>query len=153
MKNILIVLASLSSSAAFADGFVCVNETDRIAVKVYNHTHSEDGTRNGAVMIVSNQVSPRGFRTAAKFKDATSKLSNESSVYTAKVDLRYSDTNKDGQIAHVNIADISTITLDVDFSYANPVRDGAHVNGNLYLNTRDGETVSYLLDCARYLKN
>lgn len=153
MKNIFVVLAALSSSVAFADGFVCVNESDRIGVKIYNHTHAEDGTRNGAVMIVSNQVSPRGFRTAAKFRDATAKLSNESSVYTAKVDLRYNDTNKDGKIAYVNISDISSITLDVDFSYANPVREGAHVNGNLYLNTRDGETVSYLLDCARYLKN
>ena len=53
MKFILITALSLVSSAAMADGFRCQGEGFR--AKLYNEVQPERGTRNPAVLIVSQR--------------------------------------------------------------------------------------------------
>ena len=153
MKNLIVFFALFGSATAFADGFVCLGDYDRFAVKVYNHTTPSAGTRNGAVMVISDTTARAGSRTVAKFTDTNLLLKNSASVYTANVDHRFSDISKDGNIGGVDISAVKKVVLDIDFSYADPVAADVHVNGNLYLTDKTGETVSFLLNCKRYLKN
>lgn len=153
MKYALITLTMFSSIAAQADGFTCTSERDQVAVKVYNHTNPEFGTRNGAVMVVSDLRQERGNRTVARFRETNLLLSNKGSVYESKVDLRFNDTNKEGTLLGESVADLKKVRLNIDFNYSRPLADGETTGGVLALVRRDGSRKLHEVDCVRYLKN
>jgi hypothetical protein len=155
MKVTLSALAFLlASPAAFADGFVCHNSREALSVKVFNNTDPSAGTRNGAVMVLSDLSVGAGNKTIARFTDSNLTLSNQSSKYAAKVDHRFNDSNRKGElIAGTNIGALAQVNLDLDFSYARPVAHGAFVRGTLGLIKRNGQTTNLAMDCSRYLKN
>jgi hypothetical protein len=155
MKTIYALLGlALASTPAFADGFVCHGERDGLTIQVYNQTRPEAGTRNGAALIVSSDAVGAGRKTIARFTEANLTLGNEASVYTAKVDHRFNDSNRKGElIGGTKLGFLQYLVLNLDFTYARPVADGAPVRGDLTLVKRNGEQIAIDMDCARYLKN
>ena len=156
MKNIIFVMAAVmaTSSAAFADGFVCETRAQDLNVKVYNNTKAENGTRNAAVMVVSDPSVTYGRKTIARFTDVNGTISSKGAYYTANVDLRFNDSSRKGElIGGTKLGELDTIELAVDFNYSRPIADGEEVRGTLLLNKRNGQTIEKALDCVRYLKN
>lgn len=155
MKTIFGMMAMiLASSPAMADGFVCESAREGLVVKIFNHVNPEQGTRNGAVMVLSDSEVQAGRKTIARFTDVNGTLASSNLVYTAKVDHRFNDSGSKGELlAGTKIGALKTIALDVAFTYTYPVADGAYVRGDLLLTKRNGDEVRVALDCARYLKN
>ncbi len=154
MKTLIIALAALTTaSIASADGFVCVSTAQDLKVHVFNHVTPQAGTRNGAVMVLSNPKVSLGRKTIAKF-DSEGLLSNEASRYTADVDLRFTDSSRKGElIAGTKLGYIDSMVLDVDFTYAAPVISGTVIDGVLTIAKRNGESTLVNMECERYLKN
>lgn len=154
MKGLILSMALLAGSAAFADGFVCVNYAENIKVQVYNNTQPEEGTRNSAIMVVSDPSVQSGRKTIATFEDADSLLINDGTTYTAKVDLRYNNSGREGEnILGTKLGNVSFIVLDVDFNYSQPIRDGGEVAGELIVQKRNKtEDIRVDVYCTRYLK-
>lgn len=153
MKNVLVFLAAVFSAPAFADGFVCQSLEEGIKVKVFNHTHAEEGTRNAAIMIVSDLNVNGGRKTIATFEASDSLLTNDGATYTSKVDLRFNGSERKGEnILSTKLGEVKFIILDIDFSYAYPVAAGEEVAGELILKKRNGEVIRTDVACTRYLK-
>jgi hypothetical protein len=154
MKAMFVTLAILASSmVAKADGFVCTSESG-LVVRVYNHTSAEEGTRTAAIMVLSDSSIGAGNKTIASFSDTKRTLSSSHQVYTAKVDLRVSESNRKGElIAGTKLGQLSKIVLDVFFSYAAPLAHGEEVGAELTLVKRNGDQIVESANCARYLKN
>jgi hypothetical protein len=155
MKTIFAALAlALTATPALADGFICESEADSLVLKVFHHTAPSAGTRNSAVMILSDASVQAGNKTIARFRDTNLTLGNEASVYTAKVDHRFNDSNREGElIGGTKIGNLKYVVLDVDFSYGRPVAAGTLLRGDLTLVKRDGTQIDLPMVCARYLKN
>ena len=149
----VIAIATFSASAQ-ADGFSCQTEDGSVNVKIYNHVLPENGTRNGAVMVLSDTSVSGGRKTIARFTDVNGRLSSRSSVYVADVDLRFNDSGRKGElILGTKLGMLDTVIADIDFSYAAPVAAGEEVEGTLVLVKRDGSRIKSALSCSRYLKN
>ena len=152
-NTLTIVALAAFSASAYADGFGCQTTDGSLNVKIYNHVQPTDGTRNGAVMVLSDPSVMGGRKTIARFTDVNGRLDNRSSVYTADVDLRYNDSSRKGElILGTKLGYVDTITADIDFSYASPVEDGAEMGGKLVIAKRDGSKIRADLACVRYLK-
>ncbi len=154
MKNLMIVLAALISTSAFADGFVCQSNDGELKVKAYHHVNAMDGTRNAAVMILSDNTIQYGNKTIAKFESAEGLLDNNGSLYTANVDLRFNNTGRQGElIGGTKLGQLDQVQLVVPFSYADPVAHGEEMISTLILIKRDGSKIFIDMTCERYLKN
>jgi hypothetical protein len=154
MKVFAIVFAALVSTTAQADGFVCEGNRDSLIVKVYNHTQPTEGTRNAAVMVVSDPSIQLGNKTIARFSDVNSTLSNKGAFYMADVDLRFNDSGRKGElIGGTKLGQLKHISLDVNFSYGEPINSGETAPAILSLIKRNGETIDLDMNCSRYLKN
>ena len=155
MKTLLLAALALTSASAHADGFKCADSArEGLNVTVYNHTDASEGTRNAAVMIVSDSNINYGNKTIARFKDSSSTLSSSGASYVANVDLRFNDSSRKGElIGGTKLGQLDQIELDVDFSYGSPVEAGTTVPGTLSLVKRDGDVITIDMDCKRYLKN
>ncbi len=156
MKMFLVLTMSVSalSTAALADGFECQAPTGDLNVKAYNSTHAGEGTRNAAVLILSNPQISSGRKTIARFTDVNGTLANSGASFEADVDLRYNDSARKGElIGGTKLGELDTITLDVAFSYGSPVEAGAELPGKLTLVKRNGDLIELDLVCTRYLKN
>jgi hypothetical protein len=155
MKHIIVTALVLISTSAFADGFVCQTRNGDLDVKVYNNTDASRGTRAAAVLVLSDPEATAGNKTVARFTGAAGTLTNTGSSYMANVDLRFSDlNNKTALVAgRVQLQELDTVKLDVDFSYSQPLPAGESVNGELTLNTRAGDHIVMDVLCSRYLKN
>lgn len=153
MKNTIIFLALLTSAPVFADGFKCQTLEHDLAVKVFNHTDANIGTRKAATMIISDLTVQEGRKTIAKFTDSNVTLSSSGATYVARVDLRYNDSGRKGEnIGGTKLGELKNIIVDVDYSYAEPVEDGESVLGTITLLKRNGEALEFDLECERYLK-
>ncbi|NUM88763.1 MAG: hypothetical protein HUU37_06135 [Bdellovibrionales bacterium] len=154
MKKLIAVMAiAMTSTAALADGFQC-ESADGLVAKVYNHASPEAGTRNAAVMVLSDSSVGAGRRTIARFTDVNGTLGNSGAVYLARVDHRFNDSGRKGElIAGTKIAFIRDIELRIDFTYGAPMANGDHAPGALTLVKRNGEVTGLEMDCYRYLKN
>lgn len=94
MKNSILSLRSalifglmgLAPLTARADGFVCESTHESLRIQVYNQTQPEAGTRNVAVMVLSDPSKPQGARTLARFRADHDDLSNSGARYTAVLD-------------------------------------------------------------------
>lgn len=154
MKALVVLMTALFGSQAFADGFVCENLEHNVTVKVYNHTQPTLGTRNAAKMIVSNPSIADGRKTIATFADADALLTNDGSTYTGKVDHRYIESRRKGELlAGTKLGNVAFVILDVDFSYASPVVDGSELAGELIIQRRSGDDIRIDVLCERYLKH
>ncbi len=154
MKKALLTLAMVGalSTPALADGFICSAIDHDLNVKVYNHTSPKMGTRNAAVMILSNPTVGQGRRTIAIFRDVSNTLSNEGSNYLAKVDLRFNDSGRKGEfVAGTRLGEIATIDLSVDHVYGDNFEKGSLTTALAVISLRNGETIVADLDCERYL--
>lgn len=155
MKALMTIAAvvMMAGVQAKADGFVCTSESG-LNIKVYNHTQPDLGTRTGAIMVVSDSSINAGNKTIATFKDVTGLLTSKELLYTGKVDLRFNDTARKGElIGGTKLGELSKIMLNVNFSYLHPVSYGEELSAHLYLVKRNGDVLDESVSCARYLKN
>lgn len=153
MKALLISIALLSGTIAQADGFKCITESG-LNIKVYNHTQPASGTRNAAIMVVSDANVGLGNKTIASFSDVKNTLSSKSATYTAKVDLRVLESNRKGElIGGTKLGYLAALVLDVHFSYAAPLAHSEKTTAQLMLVKRDGQKLIEEAVCTRYLKN
>jgi hypothetical protein len=152
MKNLFLVVSlMIASSSAFADGFVC--RGNDLVVRTYNNVQPSEGTRNAAILVISDKTVKYGRKTIAKFKGENT-LKNSGTNYVANVDLRYNNSKRKGEyIGGTRLGELKTIELYVNYSYANPRSNGSHVEGQLLLNKRNRDVIPVALDCYRYLKN
>lgn len=155
MKSVLFTaLISLATTAANADGFLCETTDGSLNVKVFNNTYAEDGTRNVAVMVVSDANVGAGNKTIARFTGANQTVSSEGAQYHAKVDLRYNDSGRKGElILGTKLGYLASIDLAVDFLYGQDMENGEQTSGVLTLTKRNGDEISSPMVCTRYLKN
>lgn len=153
MKTFIFIAAIALSFSAHADGFKC--ETDSgLIVQVYNHTDANNGTRTGAVMVISEPTYQRGNRTIASFSAEKKTLTSKSLSYVGNVDLRVKESNRKGELLlGTKLGYVDQIALHVDFSYARPTVNGALMMAELVVLKRDGSTISESAGCERYLKN
>jgi len=156
MKKTILFLsavASLASQAAMADGFICSTE-DGLTIKMYNHVQPALGTRNGAVMILSDDSIQYGRKTIARFTDVKGTLSNSGASYEANVDLRFNDSGRKGELVlGTKLGELDRVYVDVAFNYAAPVSTQELVAGTITATKRNGEIIEQALECSRYLKN
>ena len=128
MKNAIVLLATLLSTTAFADGFICESAEQNLKVHVYNQVQPELGTRSAAIMILSDTSVQAGRKTIATFSSTDALLTNDGASYTAKVDLRFNNSGRKGEnIGGTKLGELKNVTLDVAFSYSEPVEAGAEV--------------------------
>lgn len=150
MKKTIALLTLLLTTAAYADGFRCATLPGDIGITVYNHTQPSEGTRNGAVMILSDRNQESGSRTIATFRDIASTLDNSGARYEANVDLRFKEINK---VSSFDIQGLDTVVLDVDYIYSHPVNAGTQLTGRITYTQRNGHSSTEDVICERYLKN
>lgn len=138
------------ATPAFADGFVCEAPAENINIRVFNRTDPGQGTRNVAVMVVSDPSLPFGKRTVARFEADEGRVSNVGTVYTAVMNPQPMVISK--TIAGMRLAQIQEVLLRVDFKYRRPVEHGTIVGAVLELYNINGDQLWVDMDCARYLK-
>ena len=143
-----------SSVSAFADGFVCLVPNRDLKIKIYNYTDPDEGTRNAAVMVLSDPTVSDGRKTIARFSDIDSTLDNYGAAYEAEVDLSNPDTGRAGErILGTRLGSIDRFKVELAFNYNSPVADGEEVFGSLHVLKKNGEEIPAVLECVRYLKN
>jgi hypothetical protein len=146
--------ALLSSAASRADGFTCRTQDESLKLAVYNITDANHGTRNASTMVISDPAVGYGRKTIARFSDLNETLTNIGATYEARVDLRFNDSGRKGElIGGTKLGQLKSIVLDVEFNYSRPVLSGTELPATVTLVKRNGETVSLGAICARYLKN
>ncbi|MEI2637768.1 MAG: hypothetical protein V9F03_02030 [Microthrixaceae bacterium] len=157
MKTTMMVLfGMIATTAAKADGFICEGQKTGLVFKMYNHTQAVDGTRSGAIMIISDPAVAYGNKTIAIFSDAKNTLSSKNVVYTGKVDLRVIETSRKGEnIAGTKLGELASIKAHIFFNYFSdtPSVEGDEVKGLVSYMKRNGEYTQERLACARYKKN
>lgn len=147
-------LGILISSNAYADGFKCLTAEGDLFIQVYNHLQPSQGTRKSAMMIISDPTVHVGNQVIAKFTSENSTLDQEGASYSARVDLRYTESRTKGEyISGTRLGFVKNIVLDIDFSYSSPVKKGTLVPASLLIEKRNGENIERNLVCSRYLKN
>jgi hypothetical protein len=149
MKTLIAMIATLLSTAAYADGFRCLAPGE-IAFTVYNHTQAASGTRNGAVMIISDRRPDAQPTTIAIFRSSDNNLTSNGTTYVANVDLRFKSINRNN---FFNIQELSTLTLDVDYNYNQPTAPRATVEGTVVYGYRNGTSSEVEVSCVHYFKN
>lgn len=156
MKKIIAVaaVAMAFASQAQADGFKCVSEDGVLAVKAFNYTDASRGTRNGAIMILSDNTVSHGRKTIARFTEAEGNLENHGAYYEANVDLRFANSNRGGEyIGGTRLGQVDAIILNVAFTYGDNLENGAQVPASLKIVKRNGNVIRMKLICDRYLAN
>lgn len=149
-----VLLATVFSTAAKADGFVCSTEQG-LNVKIYNHVSPLDGTRNISRMILSDATILKGRKTIATFAaekgNLTDSYEGPRARFTGKVDLRMTGSKRKGEyLQGTRLGEVSEILVDIDFVYER----GLVEPGASYLTVvkRNGEASTEHLTCARYVK-
>lgn len=134
MKLFIITALSLVSSVAMADGFRCANDDFR--VKLYNEVQPENGTRNPAVLVVSE----KGVGTIATLdgSEIEKTITETSVIYKGTTNSKL-----DGRYVSVKLSVRKTPSAYAKY-------EGQH-HGVLTINA-DGETVKQSVLCARYKK-
>jgi hypothetical protein len=143
----------LWSPALLADGFICEAPGENLKVQVYNRTHARQGTRNAAVMILSDSSKKYGERTLARFYADNDELSNRGATYVASVQSAKLATNQRRlNVAGLKLAQIQEIILRVDFAYNRPIKAGQRTTGTLEFYRINGDQLWLDVNCVRYLK-
>ena len=154
-KMILVMMAAMGfSSVAMADGFICDTIDGRYTAKVYNQTDASRGTRNGAILILSDNAVQQGRKTIASFDSEQTLADREGASYEANVDLRYTKSGRGGEnFLGTKLGQLDSIRLNVAFYYDMPVKNGEDLDGQLIAVKRNGSKIRAQVYCTRYLKN
>lgn len=152
------IAGMVSGTVAKADGFNCQGRSTGINIKLFNNTQPEAGTREVAVMVLSNPSVHTPNKTIAKFTGANGTLAAKGyGKYEAKVDLRFNDSGRAGElIGGTKLGQLKKILLDLNFSYNTIDVELAKVSsvyGVIKYVKRDGDINSESVVCSRYLKN
>jgi hypothetical protein len=152
----------LLNSSAFADGFRCLGSKTGLKIATFNQTEASLGTRTPAILVVSDPSGARGNRTIASFSgdpssDGTLEYQGYGS-YTATVASFLAGSSRGERfVAGTKLADLETINLTVDFSYASGTVRLARVTesipAKIAYQKRTGEVVEETASCVRYLKH
>lgn len=154
MKTLIALTAALISTATLADGFKCVAHSSDTKVSVYNQTNPELGTRNPAVMVLSDAGVAHGNKTIAILRAPKTLTTEAGMKYIGRVDLRFKESNRKGEyLFGTRLGFVKNITLDVDFNYNRPVAFSEEVSGTVTVLKRNGEEIKDFVTCSRYLKN
>lgn len=157
--SLLALLSLLTASAAKADGFKCVGQNTGLNIKVFNQTNPQAGTRTPAILIIANPLLQNPNQTIATFSQKNQTLDYLGhGKYSAKVDLRYSDSGRKGEnIAGTKLGELANIVLDITFAYDHNSIELAkimdEIPGTLAYQKRSGEVIDEKVTCQRYLKN
>lgn len=157
MKSVILmaVLSVVTIAQAQADGFKCEGEKYGTSIKVYNNTQPVKGTRNVAVMVVSDLSREAGDKTIATFSDTQGLASSNGTEYKAKVDHRFKTVQVGKEIAGMDISELYGIKLSINFNYT---LDTPSSKGDLYsavatYTDANGSRKFENMTCSRYLKN
>ncbi len=152
LKHALAVIVVGSfAQGVLADGFVCDATHESLRIQVYNRTQAVEGTRNVAVMVLSDSSKPRGQRTLLRFDADNDGLTNDGARYSATLLPRISPL-MDRQVQGIQLGQLHEVALKIDFSYRYPVGNDDLVAGVLELTQMNGDQLWVDLDCTRYLK-
>ena len=146
----------VGASSSFADGFICEGLNTRTTFKIYNKTYASEGTRNVAVMIVTNPLPLVGSKTAASFSESKNTLTSSGTNYTATVDLRVTESSDENElVGGTKLGGLSTIKVHVFFNYLldTPSHNGQKFKGYVDYLKRNGEILTEKIECSRYVKN
>ena len=159
LKSLLMAFVISAANAAFADGFVCHTDDERLKIALYNHVSPEDGTRTPSTMIISDNFIAHGRKTIARFSAKNGVLAavhngqGQGLSYLGIVDLRFNDTRRAGEyIMGTRLGEVDFVQLNVAFSYSIPVLHGEEISGQFIIVKRRGERRSLDVQCLRYLK-
>ena len=111
------------------------------------------GTKNSAVMVVSDPAVSAGRKTVAVFTAEEGTLVNTGSKYYGNVDERFNNIPKGEYLSGTRIDYLKSIILDVEFTYSAPVSFGSLVEGWMILTRENGSQIKEAVLCERYLKN
>ncbi len=151
MKFLIATMMFMGTTAS-ADGFVCYTKDNGLKIKMLNHVQPADGTRTGAVMIVSDQSIQEGKKTTVTFKSEDETLLTSGTRWIGT--LPEDGVVKGGRnIAGTKLAYLNSFIVDVSHFYDLPVASGAKLYGGLTVVKIDGEKLREELNCYRYLKN
>jgi len=153
--SIIALAALIITTTAHADGFRCLTQDHKIKATVYDNVQPAKGTRNGAIMILSQASQDSDKSTLAVFRGDNGSLTNRGPVYTGNVDMRFAEVNQAlaNDEAPINMADMSQIILNIDYNMNSPVPAGEVVTGLITFNKRSGPPSTESVICTRYLKN
>lgn len=152
-QSIVLALSLFLTSFAQADGFVCENEEGTLRAAVYNQTNPAKGTRNAAILVLSNPSHATGSKTIATFSAKDGLLENTANNYTAKIDLRFTDSSRKGElIGGTKLGFLAAIELNIMHNVLYAIDEGQVTYGYLVLTKRNGDVLTHTLSCARYLK-
>lgn len=146
----LVAIAGLVPSAR-ADGFVCDATHESLRIQVYNRTQPEDGTRNVAVLVLSDPSKAKGERTLMRFDADNDGLTNSGAHYTVVVKPLILPM-VDRAVQGIQLGQLREVVLGIDFSYHYPIPGDDRVAGVLELYQLNGDELFVDLDCRRYLK-
>jgi len=153
MKTLIMITLMAAGLSAQASGFRCETESG-LSIQVYNHTNPNMGVRSGAIMVVSDSSVGYGNKTIAKFTDLKGTLTSKTLRYVGSVDLRMVESRRKGElIAGTKLGYVSELVLDIEFTYARPLRNGEKANALLTVVKRNGDLIEDEAVCERYLKN
>jgi len=158
MKILIVAAAVLFATQVHADGFVCTSEGHDLKIAVYNKTTGDQGTRNASAMILSDPAIGRGLKTITRFlADSETLLTDHNSsdflTFIGSVDLRMTQSGGAGEyILGTRLGDVSTLKLEVDFSYGDDLFNGDKTGGYITLTKKSGEQLTRFAACVRYLK-
>jgi hypothetical protein len=138
------------SGVARADGFLCGTDDRELNITVYHDTKSDEGTRNMAVMILSDPDQPKDQQTIARFDDSNAQLSTQGTDYVAQIDDT-SSRQADIYVSSLPLSNIRSVDLNVAFSYTDPASNGQTMPGVLTIEATSG-TITKDVSCVRYLK-
>ena len=154
MKSLFIALVLTLSVNAFADGFKCEQVIHNLNIKVFNNTQPTEGTRNAAIMVLSDASVAYGNKTIASFSATKRTFGQNGASYFAFVDLRVSESSRAGEnVLGTKLGNIKEIYVDINFDYSVPLLDGQITDGYVTVVKRDGRNTIHDITCTRYLKN
>ena len=163
-SGILLLGVQLLTSSAFADGFRCSGQTTGLKFALYNHTQGAKGTRTPAILVISDPLAANSLRTIATFssdgftEDQQGTLEYQGyGSFEATVAPSVADSVRGERIiAGMRLADLTTLRLSINFSYASGntqlARLTEEIPAHLFYQTKAGEVIEENAICARYLK-
>jgi hypothetical protein len=135
MKKIIVLASMVLAQAAHADLTRCQTADGAVRVKA-----------SSAVLVISDSSIQPGNKTTARFtaENGTLKVepsSDDATVYTGDVDLRFNDTSLGGRnLLGTKLGYVDTIEVQV----FGGDRQG---QGEITLNKRNGQTITAELSC------
>lgn len=150
--GVAMMAMALGADVARADGFACtsVDQDTKIAVYFDEANKGNAGPRASRMVVTDPTVSVKR-QLIAQFAAADGLLNNSGSVVIAYVDLNHPDSSRRGEhVGGTVLGALSSIVLDIDFTYEEPVEDGTELSAQVVYLKRNGEELTQDFDCVRY---